>query len=1558
MNRDVRVHTGAGVPTRANSTWAGSWSGVLTATDFPSRPLMIPWENGAYQTGRIQLVQHYLGHAVLTTANVYGFVSGYSFPDAKLRTEQLLLNLTRELVIGGKGPRSISGDFNHEASSLEQVAIWQRHGWMEVQEAARCWWGREPTMTCKGATQRDFIFLSPEALALLYEVRVQDDFAEHSTVIAGLKFDLGVERNQSWPLPATIPWGKIDIERWQMSASPDPRSFQNSTQWFRSFSKDLESSLDGFVTGTPGGQLPAHCYGRAKRLTPSAQPACAVGPKLHRPGEEPLRHGMLCLEVKQWYKQLRRLQSLLHSLKGGKPHAEACAYRLQLWRAILGSSGFHPNFAAWYPLRLVRLQGMPSQLPLQLPTTQLAERLFEDFRDNFRRFETWHSHQRTTVLKARYEESRSQLFKDLRDPCLDQADILVYQHHCSVLAHDTPSHQVLLDVQIPQKGVSTWLVDGVPVDARLVGPDTLHILSDCVLSEGTELEHTQVVSDTKDILHDFEDFWCLRWNKTPDVAHDWGRLQAFANAYLPNLRIQLPPISVEVWKDALRRYKKRAARGPDAYSHYDLRHMPRAYMQQLLDFLHEIERGSRQWPEQWTIGFVLSLLKPDRSPESVNAFRPIVILSVIYRTWASVRARQLLSALEPLMPSQALGYMPGREATSLWYQLEALIELSVQSGEELAGFSTDIVKAFENLPRQPLFEVASGLGFPAAVLRPWSHFLSQLQRRFVVRQTVGKPIRASSGFPEGDPLSPCAMCVAVLIYHRYMEVYEPRLSAFSYVDNWAHTAGTSAIVARGICLTQCVCDMLALELDNDKSYVWGLSGQMRKELQAVGLPVATHARELGGFLTFQGRTRNRELVQRCLSLGPLFQKLRRSLAPLPQKIQSLAAKFWARALHGVAACPLAPAHLTSLRAKAVQALQVGSAGLNPLLRLSLSGCLVADPGFYQLWCTIKDARRMMRKHPDVVVSWRQFMQSFDGRMQHGPFSKLLSVLSQIGWHIAKPPTVIDHTGLCHDMLMVPKALLRRLLEHAWLQHVSTTVQHRQHLHDLCGLEPDLIHLDVHRMLPVNLARLRALQSGAFLFGSEHAVHDRSLNGQCETCAVPDTRQHRACECPVYAELRPSGVDISAKWEATASCVRNHLLPPANPHLSELRAHLHQLPDCTGHFVEQSCLEGRQHVFTDGSCLQWDFPCLALAAWAVVNANTGLVLNSAPVHGLTQSAPRAETLAVLSAIKWAAQVGLPLTIWSDALQVVSQLQTLLDGGTLVDDGANHDLWVQVRDLLPCFPEGAITVQHVHSHLDSAKLTSPFEDWVKRWNDTADRAAVTANLNRSTACTATHERALKWFQQTAQELRFWRGIYFGIAELTQGQRHMQPAQDLEEVEFPDHPAIWLDRDDQVIDRIPLNWGQLTNAACPDLPSDFVRDLLQAFLFLDSGSHQACTVSWIELLFLLDGSSSLTFPVKCPETGRWRLAQDVPFRPFRTHAAVQLRIVRKVLTSAFQVAGIQDVLCGEVDVTCYGVSMPMGGLLMGSPPNLIADARRNLTVFSRARLIRVMADLARPI
>ena len=120
-------------------------------------------------------------------------------------------------------------------------------------------------------------------------------------------------------------------------------------------------------------------------------------------------------------------------------------------------------------------------------------------------------------------------------------------------------------------------------------------------------------------------------------------------------------------------------------------------------------------------------------------------------------------------------------------------------------------------------------------------------------------------------------------------------------------------------------------------------------------------------------------------------------------------------------------------------------------------------------------------------------------------------------------------------------------------------RHRRAMSDLHGLDRPLLRASEARLPPLRLAQLNALRSGAFLFDAEHSRFDLSKSGICVTCQVPDTRQHRVCQCPRYAAAR-EGFDWVCRYgmrclpaSPTTSC------PPSTPHVAKLQAHLAALP---------------------------------------------------------------------------------------------------------------------------------------------------------------------------------------------------------------------------------------------------------------------------------------------------------------------------------------------------------------------------------------------------------------
>ena len=117
--------------------------------------------------------------------------------------------------------------------------------------------------------------------------------------------------------------------------------------------------------------------------------------------------------------------------------------------------------------------------------------------------------------------------------------------------------------------------------------------------------------------------------------------------------------------------------------------------------------------------------------------------------------------------------------------------------------------------------------------------------------------------------------------------------------------------------------------------------------------------------------------------------------------------------------PLAEHHIAKLRAKATSALRIHPSGVSSMLRLSLHEPCDVDPGFYQLWTVLRDARRLCVKSAGILDAWKQFMSGYDGRTFHGPFFKLILTLSQIRWAVDWPPLFRDHNGHIHHLLHMP-----------------------------------------------------------------------------------------------------------------------------------------------------------------------------------------------------------------------------------------------------------------------------------------------------------------------------------------------------------------------------------------------------------------------------------------------------------------------------------------------------------------------------------------------------------
>ena len=950
--RTFSLLPGAMVSLRNRSDTTGTWSGVMTVSDAILRPIQVNWPNNEHACGRVQMVQCWWGPFALTGVTIYGWPSGPTHPHAVADTNALLETVVKELVISRTGPRYIVGDLNHPASQLPVLTILKSYGWQDVQELGFQRGSWTPIPTCKGSTTIDYVLISPELVPYYKQTCSLPWFADH--VVLSAEFDLPVlpEVHHGWPQPSKIPWDHVNWQSWQHQTIEIATSNEmNLDDAYRHLWQTYENSFNGHMD-TPDGLLPNNCKGRGQRDAPVEREAALPLLRPSRPGEVSQSTELLGRTPQRWFLQLRRLQSLLHGLRAGKLSSNAQIYRAELWGAIHRAKGFQGGFRKWWSTRPVQCQGSPPTLPQSMPSVDLLYVIFKDFELNYRKMESWHQRRRHELLDAYFRENQDKLFSLMKTSTKAPLQHLVDEQTVRVLAISADQQQVHVSEPITCTPSTICDIDGVEVTVESMDGPVLNISHEFLFTNPSLLTARTHHATPNAILDQFAQFWKHRWwRSNPPSTSDWARLFAFAEQYPPRKPMLDMDISSASWTEVNKRYTAKSARGPDAIDRRDLLWLHSDLTEALVGLLNRCEKECK-WPSALLQGFVFPLPKRAEGTQ-VGDFRPVILYSMVYRSWSSLRARECLKHLASLTDTHQFGFLPGKEATEIWFTLQAYLEVCILQGEERCGWITDIQKAFENIPREPIIWLAIKLGIPSRVVNFWHNFLATTVRRFQCSGHVGTALMSNSGYPEGCAMSCFAMGLADLVFHLYLRAYAPVTIPISYVDNFELLASNCGQLQRGILCTEEWSQMWQMSLDREKSYVWATSARLRQQCQVLGWDLKETAVDLGANMVYGKKHRVAGAVDRMNSVGPLWELLKRLPAPEWEKLQMLRQCIWPKAFYGVANCPLGKKHVHDLRTAAARSLKRSRAGANPLLVLGLQSPMTSDPGFYQLWMVLQ-----------------------------------------------------------------------------------------------------------------------------------------------------------------------------------------------------------------------------------------------------------------------------------------------------------------------------------------------------------------------------------------------------------------------------------------------------------------------------------------------------------------------------------------------------------------------------------------------------------------------------
>ena len=1452
--RLLRVCAGAPAPPRVRDATAGSWSGVMFFADCPTQRLQVNWRGSEYENGRTLLTVSYIDSMPVMGATIYGAAKSPSHQDPLGITSEALQTCTEELVDGASGPRFIQGDFNTNAYELPQMHYWHAKGWRELQLVAQELWHQPLQPTSKHVAIRDYIWASPELLMMLQSVEVHPHIMPNHSVLYGRFLGpTSMQLLRVWHRPLSLPWADIHCDSWHAAVQKTHDPFvwpDDTTTAFETWSHGVEASLTGHVQQAAG-QLPRGCRGRGRKNPRTISLAQLPISKAARPGEPMLQNSLCSRVVQQWYKQLRRLGALLHGVRNGASTAGSATYQCLCWRAIKRAPGFQGGFVHWWSLRPVKLQGSCEALPDCCPGRVQLELIYDDFLLNFRRFESWHLRKRTQYLQVKKETEHKDLFRSLKPEPKETLDILYTNEVYSIEAIDSTTGAVQLD-RAPRLGLGTFRLFAesiLPraVDDQLTGSDWILFDSDTLPVPGQDVVQTIPLTAPADIFAELEKLWLPRWQGHDDLTDgDWRRILAFNHHYLPRLELSAPSLGSEDVKRILGSSHGLRTKGPDGWARIDLLSMPDCYLTDVARLFDEVEKG-KDWPLQLIHGHVTSLEKVQQA-RYANEFRPIVLYSLMYRIWGSLRSRHLLQQLERFADFPAYGFLHGRHCQQLTYQVLCMIERSLAADELACGVVAAIEKCFNHLPRAPLLALAAKLGIPPGVICGWKNFLCHMRRSFRVHAQYSDAHFSSAGLPEGDSMSCLGMCLASFSFHYYMRFFVADIRTLSFVDNVELLCDHVGKLVTGHVAMETWMEMMRLRLDNKKTMWWATNPLARQILQAQGFKVVEAAGDLGISMCYGARHLNKQMQDRILSVMPFWNKLRSLKASAWHKLLAIRQALLPRALHGCSHIFIGQQWFKKLRTGIMRSMHCSRAGASPLIRLNMIFPIDVDPGFYDLLVSFRDFHRQLQRSQELRNWWAAYRNQAD-RRTHGPFGKLLILLAMLK-HIDSSGQFIPWHGISISFWSMDFEHLRMWLEYAWRQLMARTVATRKDFAGLDGINFEASFVKRTELDRAQSALLACIQDGTFHLDSTKSKFDASCTGHCVHCGEEDTLSHRALDCDFFYPVRQQFLDCTSLWSSLPVVTTHHGLVPENEYQIPFWRCLSQLDALQCDWQSVPGDDGVQYVFTDGSCRFPETRALALSGWFIVNSNTGRPIGSGILPSSFQSINRAELFAVIMTIRWARHFHCRVCILSDSQYVIRQCLEIKSTKALCPDLENFDLWTMFFD---CWHpiQDCVTFEHVSAHQDP--LLQPTEElaWKAQWNNCADTGAKTAALNgggselhqvHQLLCdTHQRQRALaQRFQSFLLALALHR-LSWG----TTSTERPEPADLTDDDNFSD-VALSVQRDSVLAELIPIDWKTAlsSNPSLAVFGKAFPRAFITWLLKLDVSSSVFSVVTVLEV------------------------------------------------------------------------------------------------------------------
>ena len=1356
----------------------GEAIGTAIISRLPSRRLRFDMLPVFFDSCRICMCVSRLASREFLFVSVYGFTNTHTAH--KKSTMSILLYALQ--VAGESGlPCIIAGDMNCSVLQQDGWKVFHDSGYVEAHDFVARRMGKTLPPTCRGATSFDTILLPPELQPLLVDAWVNSDHLFDSHDPLTLKFDVSIRNDytDTWKLPRS--WTLFNVPHAIVSDAYDQAmdeamqdnlfDYRNPDWTFdeaiQSWSHVAEKAVSNAIARhhaidpqrQPFNSLPPAYKGRGQLVT-SSKPICSRPRGMKQEGYDPPCEAFN-VKVKHKVKQTRRIQSLCHVLEK-HPVVSPDTQRwhdLQLeWLRIKHAPGYGRSWVNW-------ISNFPdiAAVPDLCPSVELLRDFLLLTKFDCDAYSRQLQLNRKNVLKFRIDTDLKEGFGKmtyswLRKPAPDvitsvqtvwksEARLVRLSSGKVGLRLCTPTHFVMHAVA--KFGDATILPLCLQNDIL-----TFRVVQGVIPTQGTLVQDTFACTG-QELAKTLEAYWSPIWNRDAFseqfTDHPWASIfdmvRDTQHGMTPMDDIDM---SADAWYDTAQKLKPGKSVGVDGFHHEDILSLPRRAFEVWSDI---IRRFSCEGFSFEMMRAKVVLLSKVADPQHIKDGRPITILGALVRFVTSHFARQIMKHWSFLMPPGLSGGLPGRGVADIVWAQQFELEKAKVSGTPVSGYTLDLSKAFNRLPRRVMRNLMILFGAPTWCVDFWIQSLANLSRTLCWNRQYHGQILSTTGAPEGDAMAVVGM--AAISYAFMLALQRRSVTLFAYADNWSWLTPDVRLHVELCHRLVWFTNQCRLVVDFTKSWFWTTHSSHQKFLVAqqqslpegVELVFQKFAKDLGSCINYSKFRFLGCVKDRILSTLADFVKLQYMQIPMDEKVKRVQVALWPRALYGAELVAPSKHLFNKLRRAATTAITgLGKHAASEILCHFLFPKLV-DPQLFTLLNSLRALRRVFETCSHMARAMVQMAAQWDGHGVHGPCSALAKMLQQIGW-------VIDEHGHLQAYGFPKLALFEssnkeivRYCVAAWTDIAHALVSHRKGFQIDQPLDRDIMIQLWSKTSRVDRPLLLPYILGAFQSESVKATWDSTTSGLCPLCGQIDTKEHRLLHCSALSSIRD--LHASAVGNLTHDMAYSVWAPIPRRH----KAHtIYRLMVQSRHFPSPFVPYGdSRHVtfYTDGSADFANRPSIRRAAFGVVqdtsdpnlpfqqrctecsesnNCNPMRVVSMSmcPRH---QSVPRAELSALVHVAEsmFVHRPGDHYTIFTDAQYVVDAVHKhVTDVDSLPRD--HHTANMDIIQRLRTFWNNELGhVVKIKAHQDVANLLDSEQKWHALGNDLADITAKRARDN---------------------------------------------------------------------------------------------------------------------------------------------------------------------------------------------------------------------------------------